>query len=82
MYHLFRLLWDVAVNVEISLGDIINNWRERTLCLESIPTMVATSMLEYLEVPFTYCWSPALVPKPTDWPSYIGEYTLLQAVLL
>jgi len=22
-------------------------------------------------VPFTYCWSPSLVPKPDDWPVYI-----------
>jgi hypothetical protein len=21
----------------------------------------------------TYCWSPALVPKPTDWPAHIGK---------
>lgn len=58
----------------ISLGDIINKWRERTLCLEAIPTIVATGVLEYLKVPFTYCWSPALVPKPEDWPSYLGEF--------
>lgn len=25
-----------------------------------------------LKIPFTYCWSEALVPKPADWPSYIG----------
>lgn len=24
-----------------------------------------------LRVPFTYCWSPALVPKPVDWPEHI-----------
>lgn len=24
-----------------------------------------------LKVPFTYCWSPALIPKPADWPENI-----------
>lgn len=22
-------------------------------------------------VPFTYCWSPSLIPRPTDWPHHI-----------
>ncbi|KAI7500957.1 sterol glucosyltransferase [Hortaea werneckii] len=29
------------------------------------------SLAEGLKVPHTYCWSPALVPKPADWPHYI-----------
>lgn len=29
------------------------------------------SLADMLKVPVTYCWSPALVPKPADWPSYI-----------
>lgn len=28
---------------------------------------------ETLQIPFTYCWSPAFVAKPLDWPNYIGE---------
>lgn len=24
-----------------------------------------------LKVPFTYCWSEALIPKPSDWGDYI-----------
>lgn len=24
-----------------------------------------------LKVPFTYCWSPALIPRPSDWGDYI-----------
>jgi hypothetical protein len=28
--------------------------------------------VENLKVPFTYCWSPALVPKPLDWGEHIG----------
>ncbi|KAH6614137.1 sterol glucosyltransferase [Boeremia exigua] len=52
------------------LGDIINKFRA-TLDLEPVPTMVGPGLAEALEVPFTYCWSPALVPKPADWPSHI-----------
>ena len=53
------------------LGDIINNWRSQTLDLEPVPTTVGPCLAEALEIPFTYCWSPALVPKPQDWASHI-----------
>lgn len=33
-------------------------------------------LTETLKVPFTYCWSPALVGKPPDWPSHIGKFGL------
>lgn len=52
------------------LGDVINKFRA-TLDLEPVPSMVGPALAEALEVPFTYCWSPALVPKPLDWPSHI-----------
>lgn len=52
------------------LGGVINKFRA-TLDLEIIPTTVGPALAEALEVPFTYCWSPALVPKPADWPSHI-----------
>ncbi|RDW64603.1 hypothetical protein BP6252_10254 [Coleophoma cylindrospora] len=54
------------------LGDIINKWR-RDIDLEPVPVTEGPSLAETLKVPFTYCWSPALVPKPLDWPSYIGK---------
>ncbi|THZ53832.1 glycosyltransferase family 1 protein [Aureobasidium pullulans] len=53
------------------LGDVINLWRKKTLGLDAVANMVAPRLAEILQVPFTYCWSPALVPKPSDWPSYI-----------
>ncbi|KAK2477128.1 hypothetical protein H9L39_12352 [Fusarium oxysporum f. sp. albedinis] len=53
------------------LGDIINHWRRKSLNLDPISSTTATSMLSAQEVPYTYCWSPALVPKPADWPPYI-----------
>ncbi|KAK4149937.1 sterol 3-beta-glucosyltransferase [Chaetomidium leptoderma] len=52
------------------LGDIINDWRE-TLDLEPVPFSEGPSLAETLKVPFTYCWSPALIPKPNDWPAHI-----------
>lgn len=52
------------------LGDIINRWRE-TLDLEPVPTSEAPFLAQTLKIPFTYCWSPALTPKPHDWPEYI-----------
>ncbi|KAJ4113409.1 hypothetical protein NW765_011008 [Fusarium oxysporum] len=48
------------------LGDIINKWRA-TLDLEDIAFSQGPRLTEKLDIPFTYCWSPALVPKPRDW---------------
>ncbi|RYO75320.1 hypothetical protein DL764_010490 [Monosporascus ibericus] len=52
------------------LGDVINEWRE-SIDLEPIAFSEGPRLVETLNVPFTYCWSPALVPKPTDWGFYI-----------
>lgn len=32
----------------------------------------APMLAQTLKIPFTYCWSPALVPKPIDWAPHIG----------
>ncbi|KAI9779475.1 MAG: hypothetical protein M1816_003501 [Peltula sp. TS41687] len=53
------------------LGDVINRFRERTLRLEPVSVMWAPGMLSRLRIPWTYCWSPALIPKPRDWGSHI-----------
>ncbi|KAK3293855.1 uncharacterized protein B0H64DRAFT_433147 [Chaetomium fimeti] len=52
------------------LGDVINKWRKK-LDLEEIPISEGPVLAESQRIPFTYCWSPALVPKPADWPSYM-----------
>lgn len=57
-------------NYNTSLGDIINEWRA-SLDLEPIPVTEGPNLAETLKVPFTYCWSPSLMPKPSDWPSHI-----------
>ncbi|KAK6439366.1 hypothetical protein LTR95_004433 [Oleoguttula sp. CCFEE 5521] len=53
------------------LGDIINRFRTRTLGLDEVSLIWAPSMLNRLKVPHTYCWSPALIPKPKDWGAHI-----------
>ncbi|KAF2686015.1 glycosyltransferase family 1 protein [Lentithecium fluviatile CBS 122367] len=49
------------------LGDLINRFRAKTLCLEEVSTLWAPGQLYRLRVPYTYMWSPGLVPKPKDW---------------
>ncbi|KAJ6551478.1 hypothetical protein B0H19DRAFT_1264120 [Mycena capillaripes] len=53
-----------------ALGDLINKWRY-SLDLEPVPLSEGPALLDTLQIPFTYCWSPALVPKPADWGSHI-----------
>ncbi|KAM3497331.1 hypothetical protein MY10362_009314 [Beauveria mimosiformis] len=52
------------------LQDVINDWR-RALDLEPVPFSEGPLLIEKLKIPFTYCWSPSLVPKPDDWPGHI-----------
>ncbi|KAK3686268.1 hypothetical protein LTR37_019991 [Vermiconidia calcicola] len=49
------------------LGDIVNRFRENTLRLEPVSALWAPGALYRMKVPYTYLWSPALVPKPRDW---------------
>lgn len=39
--------------------------------MEPVPGTEGPCLAETLKVPFTYCWSPSLMPKPSDWPSNI-----------
>jgi hypothetical protein len=55
-----------------SLGHIINKWR-RSLDLEDVAMFDGPLLTERLRIPHTYCWSPALVPKPADWGAHIGK---------
>lgn len=48
------------------LGDLVNSFRVTTLGLEPMSTLWAPGQLFRLKVPYTYLWSPALVPKPSD----------------
>lgn len=49
------------------LGDLVNNFRVRTLDLEPISMIWAPGSIYRMHVPFTYLWSPGLIPKPEDW---------------
>ncbi|RDW72068.1 putative sterol glucosyltransferase [Coleophoma crateriformis] len=49
------------------LGDLVNTFRVKTLGLEPVSTLWAPGQLYRLKVPYTYLWSPGLVPKPADW---------------
>lgn len=53
------------------LGDLINRFREKTLGLEPVATLWAPGMISRLKVPYSYMWSPALIPKPHDWGDHI-----------
>ncbi len=54
------------------LGDVINRFRQKSLGLEPINLVWAPGMLQRLKIPHTYCWSPALIPKPKDWAQHIS----------
>jgi hypothetical protein len=55
------------------LGDVINKWRIEDLGLEPVIASMGPDLVDWLRLPVTYCWSPALVPKPQDWGSNIGK---------
>ena len=54
------------------LGDIINRFRAKCLGLDPVSLIWAPGMLQQLKIPHTYCWSPALIPKPKDWGPHIS----------
>jgi UDP:flavonoid glycosyltransferase YjiC (YdhE family) len=57
----------VEMMVWQGLGDLVNEFRVRTLGLDPVSTLWAPGSVYRLRVPFTYLWSPSLVPKPADW---------------
>lgn len=64
------------------LGDIINRFRAKCLGLDPVSLIWGPGMLHRLKVPHTYCWSPALIPKPKDWGPHVsvsGYYSLESA---
>ena len=58
--------------INLGLGSVINDFRTQAL---GLPPLVAAdnggSLVWRCRVPFTYCFSPALVPKPADWPAWV-----------
>ncbi|KAF4540217.1 UDP-glucuronosyl/UDP-glucosyltransferase [Lasiodiplodia theobromae] len=64
-YEMDLLTWE-------GLADLINRFRVRTLDLDPLSPLWAHLLFTRLEVPFTYCWSEALIPKPADWGPHIS----------
>lgn len=56
----------------LGLADIINRFRKNALGLDPIDPSWGTKIFPHLKIPFTYCWSPALIPKPADWGDHIS----------
>jgi UDP:flavonoid glycosyltransferase YjiC (YdhE family) len=54
------------------LGDLINKFRTRILCIDPISPMWGYQLLARLQVPYSYLWSQTLIPKPPDWGSHIN----------
>lgn len=52
-------------------GDLINKFRTDVLRLDGLNNVHAPTLMGKLAneglLPHTYCWSPALIPKPKDW---------------
>ncbi|MBD2435879.1 glycosyltransferase [Nostoc sp. FACHB-110] len=47
----------------------INQWRQETLNLPSLPFWLGIShRMQEQNLPFLYSYSPAVLPKPADWP--------------
>ncbi|KAF8061758.1 UDP-Glycosyltransferase/glycogen phosphorylase [Lyophyllum atratum] len=53
------------------IGDLVNTLRTRSLGLTPLTLRSGPGLLDRLKVPWTYCMSPALVPKPNDWKNHI-----------
>lgn len=49
------------------LGDIVNKFRKTSLSLDALDGMTAPSLIHRLKIPVSYLWSPAVLPKPSDW---------------
>lgn len=54
------------------LGDVINRFRTHVLDLNPLSIVWGPGILNRLRIPTTYCWSPALIPKPADWAEEIS----------
>ncbi|KAF4614897.1 hypothetical protein D9613_003313 [Agrocybe pediades] len=53
------------------VGDIINTFRTNELGLIPLSIRSGPAYTDRLKIPWTYCMSPTLVPKPEDWKTNI-----------
>ncbi|KAK4165332.1 sterol 3-beta-glucosyltransferase [Cladorrhinum sp. PSN259] len=62
----------VEMMVWQGLGDLVNDFRVKTLGLDPVSTLWAPGATYRLRVPMSYLWSPGVVPKPEDWGEEVG----------
>ncbi|KAL0069223.1 hypothetical protein AAF712_003586 [Marasmius tenuissimus] len=55
------------------IGDLVNTFRSDVLKLKTLSMRTGPGLVDTLKVPWTYCMSPALVPKPLDWKNHIAD---------
>ncbi|KAI8821048.1 uncharacterized protein EV422DRAFT_50699 [Fimicolochytrium jonesii] len=63
----------------LGVGDVVNEFRVFSLDLRPMSVQQGTQTVQELKVPWSFCWSPSLIPKPVDWGPHIGFYFLDQA---
>ena len=61
----------VDLLVWAGIGDLVDDFRTKTLNLAPITLADGASLLDDYEVPFTYLWPESLVPKPKEWGPHI-----------
>jgi UDP:flavonoid glycosyltransferase YjiC (YdhE family) len=71
-----RLNWLSYFAVDLltwaGIADIVNRFRKRTLGLPALhATAEGANVINDRAVPFTYLWSPGLIPKPDDWHDHV-----------
>ncbi|KAJ8096138.1 hypothetical protein PM082_000046 [Marasmius tenuissimus] len=54
------------------IGDLVNTFRADVLNLKDLSMRTGPGLVDTLKVPWMYCMSPALVPKPVDWKNHSG----------
>ncbi|KAF4219713.1 hypothetical protein CNMCM8980_007543 [Aspergillus fumigatiaffinis] len=53
------------------LGDMVNDFRRFELGLNALNDVSGSILIDQLQIPFTYLWSPTLLSKPDDWQQHI-----------
>jgi sterol 3beta-glucosyltransferase len=65
--HIFHPLF----TLQFRLGRVINDFRTDKLGLQSLTVRSGPGVVDRLKIPWTYCFSPEIVPKPDDWQNHI-----------
>lgn len=55
------------------LASVVNKFRTKTLGIHPLANREGAGLADRLKIPFMYCWSPSVIPKPADWKEHIGK---------